>query len=101
MAFDPSATSGISFHQNGGQNSNTAFVNFSGAASAQVFGNSSEISFNLKSAHSFSERNLLPAPNMRGVFELCDSYGPFPCFSSSTTSTGTPQLKCGSGGSST
>jgi len=99
VAFDPIVgSSGFNFHRNGGQNTNTAFVNFSGATCSQVFDGASEISFSLKSAYSFAERKLLGAGDMRGVFEVFDSYGSLYVFSTYTTSTGALQFSFGAGG---
>jgi hypothetical protein len=86
VALDPIAGSGgCSFHGNGGQNADSAFVNFSaGTTLDQVFDNSSEIKFQLKSAYSFNERLLL-TDSMRGVFEVFDDQAPWYNFSTYTS----------------
>src|SRR5205823_7854557 len=89
---------GCSFHQNGAQNVNTSFVNFTGSAVGQVFDNSSEISFLLKSAHSYQERKALTTPNIRGVFEVFDSSTSMYFFGIQTISTGDLQFNYTAGG---
>jgi hypothetical protein len=102
VSFDPTVgTSGFDIHQNGAQNTNTAFLNFPGGVCGQLFDKSSEISFSLKSAHSFAERKLLPAPNARGIFEVYDYSGSMYVFSTSTTSAGALIFSFGAGGNST
>ena len=99
FAFNPIwGTSGFSFHANGGQNTNTAFLNFSGTNFATIFENSSEISFRLKSNYSFAERKALPSLNMRGAFEVWDDAGPWYNFSTYTSSTGALQFSYGARG---
>jgi hypothetical protein len=91
---------GCSFHRNGGQNVDTSFVNFSaGTTFGQVFENSSEISFSLKSAYSLAERQALAAPNMRSAFEVYDDVGPMFNFSTFTLSNGALQFGFGARGS--
>lgn len=73
LAFDPvTSNNGISLHVGGSQNNNTAFVNFSGAEAGQIFHTQGEISFLLKSAHSFVSRQGLPQPNVRYAFAVYD-----------------------------
>jgi hypothetical protein len=100
VALNPIAGGGgCSFHENGAQNDDTAFVNFSaGSTFGQVFDNASEISFRVKSAYSFAERQLLPDLNMRGIFEVFDDQGPWYNFSTYTTSSGQLQFSFGARG---
>jgi hypothetical protein len=96
LAFDPvTGTSGISFHQNGGQNVDTAFVNFTGSTFAGVFNTATEISFQVKSAYSFAERKLLPATNSRAVFEVYDDTISRNLFQMCTSSAGALQFGFG------
>jgi hypothetical protein len=93
IALDPvSGSDGMSFHQNGGQNTNTAFINFSGTPVGQVFQTASEISLLLKSGYSYTERLALPSSNMRTAFEVFDNTSSLYNFSTYTTSTGQLQF---------
>ena len=87
LAFDPvTGSDGISAHPGGEQNTNTAFINFSGTALGPVFDSASEISFLLNSAYSFAERKLLPSPNQRAVFEVFDNSSSWYVFDTYTAS---------------
>jgi hypothetical protein len=99
-AFDPFSlgSDGMSFHTGGGQNANTSFVNFTGTPVGQVFQNSSEVSFLLKSAYSFTERKALPQSNVRAVFEVYDNTSSLYTFYTYTTSTGQLQFTFGAMG---
>jgi hypothetical protein len=93
VAMDPvSGASGVSFHTGGAQNANTAYVNFSSPDFGTVINNSSEISFLLKSAYSFTERKALPASNQRSAFEVYDSTCSWYGFNTYTTAGGQLQL---------
>jgi hypothetical protein len=96
LAFDPvTGTSGFSLHRNGGQNTDTAFVNFTGSTFGGVFNTASEISFQIKSAYSFAERKLLPSSNSRAVFEIYDDTTSRNVFYTYASSTGPLQFYFG------
>lgn len=87
---------GYSFKQSGSQNTNTAFLNFTGIQIGQIFNSASQVSFNLTSTRSYSERAAVPNQSMRGVFEVFDSSPrPFYNFVSYISKTG--QLQFGFG----
>ena len=73
LAFNPvQGSSGVSFHNGGSQNTNTAFINFSGTQAGQVFNPQGEVALMLKSAYSFAQRQALPSPNSRYAFMVND-----------------------------
>jgi hypothetical protein len=87
VAMDPVAgTDGAAFHTGGPQNTDTSYVNFTSSTFGTVFNNSSEISFLVKSAYSFADRQALPSSNMRSIFEIYDANGPWSNFNTYTTS---------------
>jgi hypothetical protein len=73
LAFTPvQGSSGVSFHIGGSQNTNTAFVHFSGTQAGQVFNPQGEVDVMLKSAYSFAQRKALASPNHRYAFMVND-----------------------------
>ena len=99
VAFDPVAgTSGVSFHSNGGQNTDTSYINFTGTGVGKIFGDASEITFLVKSAYSNTERKGLPASNMRSILEVFDNAGSWYSFNTYTSSTGQLQFGFGAQG---
>jgi hypothetical protein len=73
LTFNPvQGTSGVSFHNGGSQNTNTAFLNFSGTQAGQVFDSQGEVAFMLKSAYSFAQRKAQPSPTSRYAFMVND-----------------------------
>ncbi len=77
---------GMSFSTGGQQKTNTSFLSFPGASTGYVFGNSGQITFNLTSKYSFSQRQALPAGNSRFAFDVWDATQSQFSFSSSTAS---------------
>src|SRR5581483_5762058 len=64
---------GMLFTTGGQQNSNTAFLQFSGAAVGNVFNvNQGDITFYLKSSYTFAARLALPSYNYRYAFDVND-----------------------------
>lgn len=64
---------GLAFKQGGAQNTNTAFVDFSGSGFANVFDAEGELNFALKSVHSFAQRKALPSSAIRFAFDVSDA----------------------------
>ena len=71
VAFSPVVNgNGVGFGPGGAQNTNTAFLSFSGAQVGSVFNvNQGDLTFYVKSSYSFAQRQALPANNSRYVFE--------------------------------
>jgi hypothetical protein len=65
-------SSGIEFRAGGSQTTNTSFINFVGQDLGTFFDAQGEVSFFLKSAYTFAERQSLPSPNHRFIFEAHD-----------------------------
>jgi hypothetical protein len=73
LSFTPvTGSSGITFRTGGSQNTNTAFVDFTGASLGSFFDTEGEVSFVLKSGYTFAERQALASPNHRYAFEVHD-----------------------------
>ena len=77
---------GMSFHVGGPQNTDTAFLRFTGTSVGAVFQTKGEIRFTLKSAYSFAERQALPSRNYRYVFDAFDATRRKFFFATSTSS---------------
>jgi hypothetical protein len=76
MSFAPVQNGyGLQFHTGGRQNTNTSFINFTGAEVGQLFKDQGEISFYLKSAYSFAERKALTGRNYRFAWDVFDDSG--------------------------
>jgi hypothetical protein len=68
---------GVAFSGVGTQNQNAAYFRFTGSGIEKLFKNGKgEISFYLKSAYTFAERQRLPVPNARCVFSVIDQSAP-------------------------
>jgi hypothetical protein len=77
LSFVPTVgSSGVNFSQGGAQNVNAAFINFTGDGFGGLFDTDGEISFSLRSAYSFAERKVLPAPAYSFAFEVYDNTVP-------------------------
>jgi hypothetical protein len=77
VAFSPVVNgNGVGFGPGGAQNTNTAFLSFSGAQVGSVFNaNQGDLTFYVKSSYSFAQRQALPPNNSRYVFDVCDGTG--------------------------
>jgi hypothetical protein len=64
---------GMRFHLGGAQNTDTAFVRFSGTSIGTLFPSKGEVDFTIKSGYSFAERQALTAPNYRFAFDVFDA----------------------------
>jgi hypothetical protein len=66
----------VGFGLGGSQNTNSAFLSFSGASLGSVFNVSQgDLTFYVKSSYSFAQRLALPANNSRYVFDVYDATG--------------------------
>jgi hypothetical protein len=89
---------GAAFLSAGEQNADSAYVNFTSSAFGTVFNNSSEISFYLRSAYTFAERQALPSSNMRSAFEIYDANGSWWSFNTYTSVDGSLRFGFGAKG---
>ena len=65
---------GVSFKTGGQQNANTAFYNFKGTQLGSIFNVAQgQMSFNLKSSYTFTQRSALPNYNYREVLDVFDN----------------------------
>jgi hypothetical protein len=77
LAFSPVVNgNGVGFAPGGAQNTNTAFLSYSGTQVGSVFNvNHGDLTFYVKSSYSFAQRQALPANNSRYVFHVYDATG--------------------------
>ena len=65
---------GVGFGLGGNQNTNAAFYDFTGSQVGSIFNaNGGQISFSVRSSYSWAERQALPSPAHRWVFDVFDA----------------------------